>query len=83
MRRAETIWRDHAESGEMALIGRWNKHNELGAQFPIPALRIAYAASGTNPAACVLRNDEPSSSMTISVHAGVFPPKRALSGRPH
>ena len=58
MRKAEKIWRDHAESGDMTLIGRWNYHNELGAQFPISALRIVYAASGTNPAACVLRDGE-------------------------
>jgi hypothetical protein len=54
MRKAEAAWDGHAESGDMTLIGRWNYHNELGAQFPVPALRIVYAASGTNPAACVV-----------------------------
>ncbi len=39
----------------MTLIGRWNYHNELGAQFPLKPLRVVYAASGTNPAACILK----------------------------
>ena len=39
----------------MKLVDRWNYHNELGAQFPIPPLRVIYAASGTIPAACLLR----------------------------
>jgi hypothetical protein len=56
MRKAETVWADHAESGDMTLVGRWNYHNELGAQFPIPGVRVVYAASGTNPAACVVRD---------------------------
>ena len=39
----------------MTLIGRWNYRNELGAQFPLAPLRVVYAASGTNPAACILK----------------------------
>jgi hypothetical protein len=58
MRKAEAAWRDHAESGDMTLIGRWNYHNELGAQFPIPVLRIVYAKAGTLAAACIVRNRE-------------------------
>lgn len=42
----------------MTLVERWNYHNELGAQFPIPRLRVIYAASGTIPAACLLRRSE-------------------------
>jgi hypothetical protein len=56
MRKAEKVWAGNADSGEMMLIGRWNYHNELGAQFPAAPLRIVYAASGTNPAACMLRD---------------------------
>jgi Eco57I restriction-modification methylase len=56
MSAAETIWREHAESGSMTLIERWNYHNELGSQFPIRSLRVVYAASGTLPAACILYN---------------------------
>ena len=40
----------------MTLIDRWNYHNELGAQFPIPALRVVYAKAGTLPAACLVRD---------------------------
>jgi hypothetical protein len=55
MSAAEAVWSANAESSSMTLIERWNYHNELGAQFPIPRLRVVYAASGTIPAACLLR----------------------------
>jgi N-6 DNA Methylase len=55
MKKAEKVWNANAESGTMTLIGRWNYHNELGAQFPLAPLRVVYAASGTNPAACILK----------------------------
>jgi hypothetical protein len=66
MSAAEKIWKEHAESGDMSLIERWNYHNELGAQFRIPKLRVVYAASGTIPAACILKAksaDEPDRSV--------------------
>jgi hypothetical protein len=53
MRKAEGLWSGNAESGGMTLIGRWNYHNELGAQFPIPSLRVVYAKAGSLPAACI------------------------------
>ncbi|MDE3175152.1 MAG: N-6 DNA methylase [Pseudomonadota bacterium] len=56
MRKAEAVWTKNAESGTMTLVQRWNYHNELGSQFPVAPLRVVYAASGTNPAACVLRD---------------------------
>lgn len=56
LHKAEAVWKENAESGAMTLTGRWNYHNELGAQFPIPSLRVVYAASGTQPAACLLRD---------------------------
>ncbi len=40
----------------MTLVNRWNYHNELGAQFPIPKLRVVYAKAGTLPAACLVRD---------------------------
>jgi hypothetical protein len=55
MQKAEEIWKANAESGAMKLTGRWNYHNELGAQFPIALIRVVYAKAGTLPAACVLR----------------------------
>jgi hypothetical protein len=53
MSAAEIVWNSNAENGVMALVDRWNYHNELGIQFPIAPIRVAYAASGTLPAACV------------------------------
>lgn len=53
MRKAESVW-DANAGGTMTLVGRWNYHNELGAQFPIAPLRVVYAKAGTLPAACLL-----------------------------
>jgi hypothetical protein len=55
MSAAERVWNVNAESGAMTLIGRWNYHNELSAQFPLVSRRMVYVASGTNPAACILK----------------------------
>ena len=56
MAAAEETWKANAESGDMTLVERWNYHNELGAQLPLRRLRVIYAASGTIPAACLLRS---------------------------
>jgi hypothetical protein len=56
MSAAEAIWNANAESGPMTLTDRWNYHNELGAQFPVPRLRVVYAKAGTLPAACLVRD---------------------------
>jgi SAM-dependent methyltransferase len=61
MASAEAIWNANSGSGPgsdspMALTGRWNFHNELGAQFPMPPLRVIYAKAGTLPAACLVRD---------------------------
>lgn len=56
MRKAEKLWNDNAESDSMTLVGRWNYHNELGAQFPLPKLRIIYAKAGSLLAATVVRD---------------------------
>lgn len=54
MRKAEDLWNIHADNKKMKLIGRFNFHNELGAQFPISPLRVVYAKSGAQPAACII-----------------------------
>ncbi len=56
MRKAEAAWTANSKSEEMTLAGRWNYHNELTAQFPAQARRVVYAASGSNPAACIIRD---------------------------
>jgi SAM-dependent methyltransferase len=58
MRRAEAIWNEHSDSRGMKLVDRWNYHNGLTTQFPIAPLRVVYAASGTLPAACLIRDPE-------------------------
>lgn len=54
MRQAEAVWTPRAA---MPLVGRWNYHNGLTAQFPIAPLRVVYAKGGTHPAACLLHDD--------------------------
>ena len=39
LRSAESAWNESSR-GAMTLTERWNYHNELGAQFPIPRLRM-------------------------------------------
>ncbi len=56
MSAAENIWTKNSDSGSMTLLQRWNYHNELGSQVPIAPIRVAYAASGTIPAAHLLRD---------------------------
>ena len=56
MSKAEKVWNVNAESGSMTLIGRWNYHNELGAQFPLASRRVVYSKAGMQPAACLLRD---------------------------
>jgi len=55
MRKAEAVWKSNAGSGAMTLVGRWNYHNELGAQFPARIIRVVYPKSGSQPAATLLQ----------------------------
>ncbi|MEO5772841.1 MAG: N-6 DNA methylase [Sphingomicrobium sp.] len=57
MSKAEAIWNRHSATGKMDLIDRWNFQRGLTNQMPIAPIRILYAASGTLPAAMVLRDD--------------------------
>jgi hypothetical protein len=57
MRKAEEAWNANADGGAMTLVDRWNYHNELEAQFPIAQLRVVYTKAGSQPAACLLRDD--------------------------
>ena len=57
LRKAEEIWRRRNKDQKLSISERWNYHGELTAQFPQKQLQIVYAASGMNPAACVLEGD--------------------------
>jgi hypothetical protein len=52
---AEQLWRDHGRS-RMTLLERWDYHGSLGVQFPAVGVRVLYGASGTLPAAAILRD---------------------------
>ena len=57
MREAEAAWNWNASEGNsLTLTGRWDYHGGLSSQFPIPQLRVVYAASGTVPCATVVRD---------------------------
>ena len=56
MRNAEELWEEHG-AGARTLKDRWNYHNGLAVQFPIRGLRVMFAASGTLPAAVLVRDD--------------------------
>ena len=57
MSKAEQVWTANSTNQGMALIDRWNFQRGLSNQFPIAPLRVVYAASGTLPAAIVLRDN--------------------------
>jgi hypothetical protein len=51
---AERLWNGHG-TGKMTLSERWTFQRGITNQFPVAPLRVVYAASGTIPAACILR----------------------------
>jgi hypothetical protein len=53
MKAAERVWDDH-RAANMSLAQQFDYYGKLGAQFPVGALRVVYAASGTNPASCLV-----------------------------
>jgi hypothetical protein len=55
MREAEAYWKEHS-AGARTLKQRWNFHNGLANQFPVSPLRVMFAASGTLPAAVLVRD---------------------------
>ena len=57
MSQAEAVWKHHSATDKMDLIDRWNFQRGLTNQIPVSKIRVVYAASGTLPAAMVLRND--------------------------
>ena len=54
MKKAEKIWNAHKRS-DMKLAELFDYFAQLSSQFPLAPLRVVYAASGTNPAACILK----------------------------
>ena len=57
MAKAEALWSELSANPAMSLVDRWNFQRGLSNQFPIAPLRVLYAASGTLPAAFVLRDN--------------------------
>jgi len=54
---AEGLWKAHGRGG-MTLRQRWDYNRAIGAHFPIPPVRVLFAASGTQPAAAKLVGDD-------------------------
>ncbi|MDP2949991.1 MAG: N-6 DNA methylase [Chloroflexota bacterium] len=55
LQQAERLWAQHSRGG-ITFTQRLDYNGELTAQFPTPQLRVVYAASGTLPAAAILRD---------------------------
>jgi SAM-dependent methyltransferase len=56
MRKAEATWDANKRSDKMKLAQLFDYFKQLTAQFPIATLRVVYAASGTLPSSCLLRD---------------------------
>ena len=57
LEQAEKIW-DKNGTGKMTFKENINFRNKLKNQFPVPKLRVVYAASGTYPAAVLLEDEK-------------------------
>jgi hypothetical protein len=55
MQQAETLWDGHRQQ-PITLIQQFDYYGKLSSQFPLAPLRVVYAASGSQPAACLLRD---------------------------
>ncbi len=55
---AEAIWNAHRPASDITLVQQFDYYGKLQAQFPIPPLRLCFAASGTLPAAILLANSK-------------------------
>jgi hypothetical protein len=51
---AEAVWQAHQASA-LSFVQQIDYYGKLTAQFPLAPLRLVFAASGTQPAACVVR----------------------------
>ena len=54
--RAEKVWDKH-KSGALSFVEQIDYYGKLSAQFPVPEFRILYTASGTLPAAAMLKDE--------------------------
>lgn len=56
LEKGERLWGQHQRSA-LTFIGRQDYQRGLSNQFPIAPIRVVYAASGKNPAACVVQDE--------------------------
>lgn len=54
--RIERVWREHGK-GNRELAEQFDYIGQLSAQFPIAPLRVVYAKAGSQPAACIIRDE--------------------------
>ena len=58
LRKSEALWEQHKKSGDLTFIGRQDYQRGLSNQFPVAPIRVVYAASGRNPAACIVQDKD-------------------------
>ncbi len=54
LEKTEALWEENKRSN-LSLLDQCDYYGKLSCQFPVMPFRVLYSASGTNPAACVLR----------------------------
>jgi hypothetical protein len=52
----ESVWATHGKRSSEPLVPRLDYFGQLSAQMPTPPIRVVYGASGTLPAAAILRD---------------------------
>ena len=55
LERTEALWRENGR-GRRSLLDQYDYFRQLSRQFPVAPIRVAYSASGTIPAACIVRD---------------------------
>ena len=58
MSQAERLWDEHRSSDRLSFAKQLDYYGKLRVQFPVPPLRIVYAASGSKPAAAILEDTD-------------------------
>ena len=55
LKETAAIWDAHKRS-DLSLLKQYDYYGKLSCQFPVSPIRVVYSASGSNPAACVIRD---------------------------
>lgn len=57
LEKAESLWEKNKSSDNYTLTGLFDYFGQLSSQFPLSPKRVVYAKAGTQPAACLVRDN--------------------------